>query len=925
MEKNYAVLLRCSLDHSYRNSSNKIKLEKNMLKRDLYYESIPSKSLRDDVRYLGNILGKVIKKQEGDSFFNLVEKIRLLSKANISGKNNINRFRKIISEVSKLSPSKIFKLSRAFNHFMNFINLTESIDASRKLDDFENSKKKDKHKNIFIEEIFEGLFKNKKISNNKIYNIAKSLDIGIVLTAHPTEVKRRTLIQKYHKITEILEQKELQKNYSSKLKILDKKLYDEFTIIWNTDDLKRFKPTPSEEARWGLAVIEDSLWDTIPKVYRRLNGIFLKNMGKNLPKNFNPIQFGSWMGGDRDGNPNVTAEVTKEVILLSRWEAAKLYEKELTKLIRSLSIEKCSKKIKKETGKTFEPYRVFLRPLRDKMRITHRAIENHLVRKKPLNQKKLLSEKEEILKPLRIVRESLEQNQSENIASGDLLDLMRRAKCFGINLAKLDIRQESSRHSQLINEFIKKKFKSNFIQWSESKKIKFLSNQLQKKRNCINNFKFTNTENKETWSTFKILSEQPEECLGAYVISMTSSASDILSVSFLQKEARIKKRLRVVPLFETLDDLINSKSVMERLFSFQWYRKLINYKQEIMIGYSDSSKDAGKLSASWHQYKLQEEILKLTKKYKIEVVFFHGRGGSAGRGGGPIQSTLRSQPPNSVNGKIRITDQGEMIQQKYGYEPLAKYNLCSYIGAVMQATLNPPPNPKTDWRNLIESMTEISTKAYRKNINDNSDFIRYFKTITPHIALGKLSIGSRPSKRKNVDNIKSLRAIPWVFAWTQIRLMLPAWLGTGDALKYASNINFKKTLTDMEKNWPFFNSTMDILDMVISKVDPQISEIYENNLADQKLKKVGEKLRSEFYIIKNLNKIITPKEIISQRKKFRTSIIVRNIYSEILNILQAVIMKKLSKGKINLKQKKFLDDAMMTSIAGISAAMKNTG
>ncbi len=896
-----------------------------MLKRDLYYESIPTKSLRDDVRYLGNILGKVIKKQEGDSFFNLVEKIRLLSKANISGKNNIKRFKKIISEVSKLSSIKIFKLSRAFNHFMNFINLTESIDASRKLDDFENSKKKDKHKNIFIEEIFEGLFKNKKIPNNKIYNIAKSLDIGIVLTAHPTEVKRRTLIQKYHKITEILEQRELQKDYSSKLKILDKKLYDEFTIIWNTDDLKRFKPTPSEEARWGLAVIEDSLWETIPKVYRRLNGIFLKNMGKNLPKNFNPIQFGSWMGGDRDGNPNVTAQVTKEVILLSRWEAAKLYEKELTKLIRSLSIEKCSKKIIKKTGKTFEPYRVFLRPLRDKMRITHRAIENHLVRKKPLNQKKLLSEKEEILKPLRTVRESLEQNQSENIASGDLLDLMRRVKCFGINLAKLDIRQESSRHSQLIYELVKKKFKSNYNHWSENKKIDFLSNQLRKNKNCINKLKFKNKENKETWLTFKILSEQPEECLGAYVISMTSSASDILTVSFLQKEAGIKKKLRVVPLFETLDDLINSKPVMEKLFSFPWYRKLINYKQEIMIGYSDSSKDAGKLSASWHQYKLQEEILTLANKYKIDIVFFHGRGGSAGRGGGPIQATLRSQPPNSVNGKIRITDQGEMIQQKYGYEPLAKYNLCSYIGAVMQATLNPPPHPKKDWRNLIESMTKISTKAYRKNINDNSDFIRYFKTVTPHIALGKLSIGSRPSKRKNVDNIKSLRAIPWVFAWTQIRLMLPAWLGTGDALKYASNKNFKKTLTDMEKNWPFFNSTMDILDMVISKVDPQISVIYENNLADQKLKKVGEKLRSEFDIIKNLNKIITPKEIINQRKQFRTSVIVRNIYSEILNILQAVIMKKLSKGKINPKQKKSLNDAMMTSIAGISAAMKNTG
>ena len=194
---------------------------------------------------------------------------------------------------------------------------------------------------------------------------------------------------------------------------------------------------------------------------------------------------------------------------------------------------------------------------------------------------------------------------------------------------------------------------------------------------------------------------------------------------------------------------------MKKLFSLSWYRKSIKNRQEIMIGYSDSSKDAGKLSASWHQYKLQEEVLKIAKKYKIELTFFHGRGGSAGRGGCPIQATLRSQPPGSVNGKIRITDQGEVIQQKYGYKPLAKYNLCSYIGAVMQATLNPPPNPKDKWRSLIQKMSEISTNSYRKNINENSDFIRYFKTVTPHIALGKLSIGSRPSKRKNVDNIKS--------------------------------------------------------------------------------------------------------------------------------------------------------------------------
>ena len=895
-----------------------------MQKRDLYYDRIPTKLLRENVRYLGNILGKVLKDQEGDKFFELVEKVRKLSKANKTNLNNKLSYRKIIQTIKNLSPKNTFKITRAFTHFMNLINLAESIDASRSLNEYENNKKKINKTNLFIEEIFEDFFNNKKISDNKIYNHAKNLSIGIVLTAHPTEVKRRTLIQKYHKITEILEERDLLKDYPSKLKVLDKKLYDEFTIIWNTDDLKRAKPTPFDEARWGLAIIEDSLWDTIPKVYRRLNSIFVQNMDKGLPKNFNPIEFGSWMGGDRDGNPNVTAKVTKEVILLSRWEAAKLYEKSLTKIIRSYSMEKCSKKISKQTGKSYEPYRVFLRPLRDKMRKTHRMIERHLVNKKPLDQKQLLSSKEEILKPLRIVRQSLEENNNKNLASGELLDLMRRAKCFGINLAKLDIRQESSRHTQLISEFVKKKYNIKYQKLSEKEKINFLKSKINSSKNFINKFHFRNKENKEVWATFNLLSKESSECLGAYVISMTSSASDILSVSFLQKEAKIKDKLRVVPLFETLDDLINAKAIMDNLFSHKWYRNLIKHKQEVMIGYSDSSKDAGKICASWHQYKAQEEIVKLAKKYKIDVTFFHGRGGSAGRGGGPIQATLRSLPPNSVNGKIRITDQGEVIQQKYGFEPLAKYNLCSYIGAVSQATLLPPPVPKNNWRLLIEKMADISKSSYRKNINQNSDFIKYFKTVTPHVSLGKLSIGSRPSKRKNVDNIQSLRAIPWIFAWTQIRLMLPAWLGSAEALRYANIREFKKTLYDMERNWPFFNSMLDILDMVISKVDTDISKIYEEFLADDKLKRVGKKLRFQFEAIKKLNKEITPKEIIMARKQFRTSVVVRSIYSEVLNIIQPIVIKKIKTNKNNL-DKKYLNDALLTSIAGISAAMKNTG
>ena len=894
-----------------------------MKKRDLYYERIPTKLLREDIRYLGNILGEVIKEQEGIKFFNLVEKVRKLSKANKINLKNKNSFKKLVKTVRNSNPIDTLRLTRAFTHLINFINLAESIDTSRNLDEYETKRKNLKY-NIFIEEIFEKLFKNKKISNNKIYNLAKNLDIGIVLTAHPTEVKRRTLIQKYHKIIEILEQRDLYNSHPSKLTQLNKQLHDEFTIIWNTDDLKRTKPSPFDEARWGLAIIEDSLWETIPKVYRRLNSIFLKNMNRGLPKNFNPIQFGSWMGGDRDGNPNVTAKVTKEVILLSRWEAAKLYEKSLTKIIRSYSMKKCSKKISSKVGKTFEPYRVFLRPLRDKLRLTHRSIEQYFINKTPLDKNILLSSTEEILKPLRVVRESLEQNHNENVASGELLDLMRRAKCFGINLARLDIRQESSRHRQLIAELIKKKFNKNYYNFTEEEKINFLKSKLTSTKSYINKFKFSDKENNEVWSTFKVLADEPSECLGAYVISMTTSVSDILSVSFLQKEAKINNKLRVVPLFETLDDLINAKSIMESLFSKKWYRKLINNKQEVMIGYSDSSKDAGKICASWHQYKAQEEIVKLGKKFDVNVTFFHGRGGSPGRGGGPIQATLRSQPPGSVNGKIRITDQGEVIQQKYGYEPIAEYNLCSYIGAVTEATLNPPPTPKQNWRSLIEKMSDISKSSYRKNINQSSEFIKYFKTVTPSAALGKLSIGSRPSKRKNVDNIKSLRAIPWVFAWTQIRLMLPAWLGSAEALRYAYIKKFRRTLIDMEKNWPFFNSMLDILDMVITKADPDISKIYEKYLADDALKKIGKKLRFQFEVIKKLNKKITTKEIILTRKQFRTLITVRAIYSEVLNIIQPIVIYKLKKNKI-MSDKKYLNDALLTSIAGISAAMKNTG
>jgi len=344
-----------------------------------------------------------------------------------------------------------------------------------------------------------------------------------------------------------------------------------------------------------------------------------------------------------------------------------------------------------------------------------------------------------------------------------------------------------------------------------------------------------------------------------------------------------------------------------------------------MIGYSDSSKDAGKLAASWAQYCTQERLQEISNKHKVKLTLFHGRGGSVGRGGGPIYEALLSQPPGTVNCRTRVTEQGEIIQQKFGTESLAEYTLGTYIGSVLEASLSPPIKPKENWRKLMNDMSTIASYAYRSNLKKDKNFLRYYYNVTPQKILGQLFIGSRPTKRKKSQDIKNLRAIPWVFAWTQIRFILPAWLGTLEALNIAKENKNQIILKDMLNHWPFFYAMMDMLDMVLTKTDQRVIKFYEECLADKSLKKVGEKLRKQLSSLVYLNKKIIPDYILEQRKEYRESIRVRNTYAEVLNLLQADIMRKLNQRKIKGKNRKILMDAVLVTVAGIAAAMKNTG
>ena len=887
--------------------------------------SIPE--LSKIVRLLGEILGNVIKEQEGKPYYDKVEEIRLLSKFS-RGKNTQvvnNNFIKLKSKINNLNPKESLIIARSFSQFLNFANLAESLYSVYKIYDPKVRKSKVTNEFIILEDAINKLFKEKTISKKLFYNSAKKLRIDLVLTAHPTEVKRRTIIQKYTKVNDIIERFNSKKNVNIETESLEKSLHEEITSIWKTDEIKRTRPTPVEEAKWGLAVIEDSLWNAVPKICSRFDRIVKKYTNKSLPVDFTPITFGSWMGGDRDGNPYVTADTTKEVVLLSRWMAANLYEKELTKLIQNLSMHECSKDIKKVVGQSSEPYRVYLRPIRNKMKNTQQTIEMYLNEKKPLDESLLVQSIQEVIKPLNIVYDSLVAIKCDLIANNEVINLLRRAYSFGLNLAKIDIRQEASRHEKLLQSICYKRGLGNYSKWPERKKINFLSKQFKSNKPLFNKKIILSKENQDTWSTFKMLSALPSECLGAYVISMTSNVSDILAVMLLQKESRIKKYLRVVPLFETSIDLKNAKQIIEELYNVNWYLKYFKFNQEVMIGYSDSGKDAGKFSASWTHYCVQDQLQKVSNKHKVKLTLFHGRGGSVGRGGGPVYAALLSQPPGTVNYSTRVTEQGEVIQQKFSTESLAEYSLGTYIGSVLEATLLPPIKPKEDWIKLMDKMSTIANDAYGQHLLKDSNFIKYFNTVTPQKILKKLLIGSRPNKRKKSKNIKNLRAIPWVFAWTQIRLILPAWLGTLEALEYAAKSKNIRVLKSMLNNWPFFYEMMDMLDMVLSKTDQRVIKYYEECLADQILKNTGNKLRQQLSSLIYLNKKIIPKNIINQRKDYRESVRIRNTYAETLNLLQANIMKKLNNRLLTKKEKQDLMDAMMVTIAGVAAAMKNTG
>ncbi|KEF31054.1 Phosphoenolpyruvate carboxylase [Marinobacter nitratireducens] len=867
---------------------------------------------------LGELLGQSIQKYPGQACYELIEEIRAAAKADRRQESGSGQ--RLVSLLRKLSDDELLPVTRAFNQFLNLANLAEQYHGIRR--------KRGHQSDLMVESLSDvfGRLSEGGISPEELHRRVADLRIEFVLTAHPTEVTRRTLIMKYDEMSDCLGKLDHDDLMPAERDEIISRISQLITEAWHTDEIRHERPTAVDEAKWGFAVIENSLWQALPRFLRNLDTSLIDATGRGLPLDASPIRIASWMGGDRDGNPNVTHDVTREVFLLGRWMAADLYLRDIQSLRAELSMWQASDELREQVGDVREPYRQVLGALRERL-IRTRDWAEASINGEVADATDILFENQDLTAPLELCYRSLVDCGLESIANGPLLDTLRRAHTFGLPLIRLDIRQEASRHADAVAEMVDYLGLGDYLSWSEKERQEFLIGELQGRRPLVPRNWEPSAPVKEVLATCDVVARQTPQALGSYVISMASKPSDVLSVILLLRESGMKFPMRVVPLFETLDDLRGAPESMAALYEVEWYREYCQGQQEVMIGYSDSSKDAGQLMAAWAQYQAQEQLTHVAHQYGVHLTLFHGRGGTVGRGGGPANRAILSQPPGSVNGSFRITEQGEMIRFKFGLPQLAIQSLTLYTTAVIEATLAPPPKPEDDWRETMDWLTERSLKAYRDVVRENPDFVPYFRQVTPEQALGKLALGSRPARRKATGGVESLRAIPWIFAWTQMRLMLPSWLGSDVALEEAARDHRFDVLRSMMNGWPFFRTYVDMLEMVLAKADLRIASYYEQTLLDdEELQALGADLRTRLQgCIQRLLELKQQDDLLEDEPVFAHSMRVRNPYTDPLHYLQAELLRRDRESEGKGEVPELVERALKVTMAGIAAGMRNTG
>ena len=880
--------------------------------------SDPHKPLRDDVRLLGELLGDTLRAQAGEAIFQTVERARALAKSGRAGHDA--DFRVLADDLSRVKLDDALPIARAFAHFLHLANIAEQHHRVRRRRAYQRDPSARPQRGS-CDDGFARLLAD-GISPDRLHEAVSALRIELVLTAHPTEVARRRLVQKHNRIAAALALRDRPDLTTPEREELAAGLRREIQAAWGTSDVRQQRPTPIDEVRSGLIVFEQSLWEALPQYARSVDRALQASTGRGLPIDAAPLRFGSWIGGDRDGNPHVTPEVTRRACLLSRWVAAGLYLREIEALRDELSVEAATGELRAVVGDSPEPYRELLRTARTRMTATRSWVEASLEAAENVPPgPEVYLEATDLAHALQLCHRSLEATGQGLIAAGRLTDLLRRIATFGVTLARIDVRQDSARHTAALAAITSALGLGSYADWDEAARMAFLIRELASHRPLIPDDIEATPEVRDVLDTFALIARTPASSLGAYVITMAHSASDVLAVELLQKASRVPAPLRVVPLFETSRDLQHAGAVIDALLEQPSYLARTGGRQEVMIGYSDSAKDVGRVTAGWDLYRAQEAIVAASARHGIAITLFHGRGGSVGRGGGPTHMALRSQPPGSIDGTLRVTEQGEMLQALFGFPEIAVRTMEVYTTGTLEAWLKPVREPVAEWVACMDRLAVDAAQSYRSVVYDDPRFIEYFHASTPEAEIGDLNIGSRPARRSGGSSVAGLRAIPWQFAWTQTRLMLGAWLGIEDALDRAMARGERDLLVTMYREWPHFQSAIDLIEMVLAKADGRIAAEYDRQLVPAHLKPVGEDLRARLArAIELVRGLSGHAELLESTPVIRRSIDVRNPYVDPLNLVQVELLRRMRE-----HPDPRVHAALMVTVNGIAAGMRNTG
>ena len=922
------------------------------------------KQLRSRVKLFGNILGKVLLEHAGKDVFSAVETLR---KGHISlrKKSDAARRRRLDKLVASLEPETTEHVVRAFSIYFSLVNIAEEEFHHK-----QRSREVGPKGFTWNGSFFNALngFQKEDINTEQLQALLNQSAYIPVFTAHPTESKRRTVMEAIRRIYVISDQLNEPRLSKIQKENVVEDLERHIQILYKTNEVRVQKPQVIDEVKNGLYYYRECLFKSVPQIYRNLEKAIGRTYGKDCGITVpSLIQFGSWIGGDRDGNPFVKPETTILALRMQSREALIEYQKQikyLNKILTQSSLfcqptDEFLAQLKIDEQEVTEPFienpnRFKQEPYRRKLYIMEHRIQCNLNKVEarieniePETSKCGYLNEQGMLRDLYLIRDSMISHGDANITNGELQDLIRLVETFGFYLANLDIRQESTIHSNTVSEVLKQIDGTDYEKLDEAARLETLSNYINGTPPKFDKSQFSEMS-EETISIFQVISQMRNEispnAFGTYVISMTHAASHVMEVMFLAWLTGLAGHeynkwfcnIRISPLFETVEDLTHIQPVMSQLFDNSTYTELLKASgnlQEVMLGYSDSCKDGGILASAWNLYQAQQQITELTRSRGVRLRMFHGRGGTVGRGGGPTHDAILSQPTGTVHGEIKFTEQGEVLSYKYSNKQTAVYELTMGITGLLKASRNLIAEPEPDKQEYLDIMSELAAEGesqYRQLTDHTDGFLDYFYEATPVYEIGQMNIGSRPSHRKKADRSKSsVRAIAWVFGWAQSRHTMPAWFGIGTALeKWLQNDeNRLATLQKMYKDWPFFRALLSNSQMALYKGEMQIAKSYMSLCENQDTAKNVYKIISGEYArtTDNVLKVANLNELMEETPHIALSLTRRNPYLDPLNLIQLSLIKKYRDESLDDETRTQWLHPLLRTINAIAAGMRNTG